>query len=120
MPGTECAQYTNGGKDPPTSCTSDILKPQSLYAKSEDDGGSCSFYSDENCNQDVVNVGGKCLDASFLPPKKIGSFKCRVGLEIRYFLTGLTKEHRVSQSRKIARYPSHECLCKTARVFSDR
>jgi len=82
MPGTECAQYTNGGKDRPTSCTSDSLKPQSLYAKSGDDGGSCSFYSDENCKQDVVNVGDKCLDASFLPPKKIGSFKCRVGLTI--------------------------------------
>jgi hypothetical protein len=76
MPGTDCKQFTNGGTQGPGGCSGD-LSPQSVFARA-DDGGSCAVYSNENCQQDITHLSDKCADASFLPAKKIGSFKCNV------------------------------------------
>jgi len=76
MPGTDCGQYTDGGAHGPEGCSGG-LDPQSVFAKA-DDGGSCAVYSDENCQKDIVHLSDKCVDAAFLPSKKIKSFKCNV------------------------------------------
>ena len=79
MHGVTCQQYTRGGIEGPVGCSGPL--PRQSIHDLPDEGGSCAFYSDDNCKADRVSSG--CIDASAIPSKKIGSFQCFVSISHR-------------------------------------
>lgn len=78
MPGTDCTQYSKGGAEGPTGCTSESLLTMSVIQKNAN--VACTFYSQGSCQGGSVQTFDKCVDGASVGIKNFKSFSCTVSL----------------------------------------
>ncbi|KAM7218462.1 hypothetical protein V8F06_006226 [Rhypophila decipiens] len=75
MPGTDCTQYSRGGREGPGDCKTGSLLPKSVEQRNGN-GEPCTFYSKKECEGSSTTKWDTCVDGTPIGLDTFASFRC--------------------------------------------